>query len=68
MKLFVVEFNGVYLSGYGLILAPDEDAARQMIPKNGLDGYKPEDSMSVIDITDKLRKSGDRYLIWDGDY
>lgn len=68
MKLFLVSFTGVYLGGYGLILAVDADDARKQVIENGIDGFYPDDVYETIEIGTNLRELGDRVLIWNGDY
>jgi hypothetical protein len=70
MRLFVAQFKGVWLTGYGLICASDPNSAKSQIMEYGIDGFEPEsnDWLEVIDVTDRLRKNGDTFLIWDGNY
>ena len=68
IRLFLISFSGVWLGGYGLILAENADQARQQVIEQGIEGYYPDEVYEVTDISDKLREVGDATLIWNGDY
>lgn len=64
-RYYIASFQGVYLGGYAVIVAPDLVAARASLDaKLAEKGYKPSPD---AELTEVKRVPGCT-IIWDGDY
>jgi hypothetical protein len=69
MRLFIAEFEGVYLGGYAMVVADDADEARQLLEKQmaSMESMEECDPTTIqiteMDITKKWAN-----VIWNGDY
>lgn len=68
MQCYLISFPGIYFGAYGLVLAPNETTARELVLTQGIDDRTVSEIYEITNITDQLTQVGSTYLIWDGDY